>query len=86
MYPAGASPTGALDMAGTVWEWCLNKFASPEVTPPRHDDFYFRVPRGGSWSINQDYRALGRPLQARPAQSAQQRRVSCDVFVPIIEH
>ena len=26
MYPAGASSTGALDMAGTVWEWCLNKF------------------------------------------------------------
>jgi len=25
MYPAGASPVGALDMAGTVWEWCLNR-------------------------------------------------------------
>ena len=31
MYPAGASPTGARDMAGTVWEWCLNKFDTPKV-------------------------------------------------------
>ena len=30
MYPAGVSSTGALDMAGTVWEWCLNKFDTPE--------------------------------------------------------
>ena len=35
MYPAGASPTGALDMAGTVWEWCLNKFDAPEVDAVR---------------------------------------------------
>ena len=29
MYPASASLTGALDMADTVWEWCLNHYDSP---------------------------------------------------------
>ena len=24
IYPQSASPCGALDMAGNVWEWCLN--------------------------------------------------------------
>lgn len=56
MYPAGASPTGALDMAGTVWEWCQNKFETPqvEVTRSRCDDFDRRVLRGGSWYDGQD--------------------------------
>jgi formylglycine-generating enzyme required for sulfatase activity len=29
MYPAGASPAGILDMAGTLWEWCWNAFDEP---------------------------------------------------------
>lgn len=49
MYPAGASRQGVLDMAGTVWEWCLNKFDQPKVTLSRADDFDSRVLRGGSW-------------------------------------
>ena len=55
MYPAGAARTGALDMAGTVWEWCLNKHPSPEVSASRGDDFDERVVRGGSWNDDQDY-------------------------------
>jgi formylglycine-generating enzyme required for sulfatase activity/energy-coupling factor transporter ATP-binding protein EcfA2 len=54
MYPQGASPTGALDMAGTVWEWCLNKFDTPEVARSGARDFDFRVLRGGSWGNHQD--------------------------------
>jgi formylglycine-generating enzyme required for sulfatase activity len=49
MYPAGVSPVGALDMGGTVWEWCLNKFKAPEVTRSGARDFDERVLRGGSW-------------------------------------
>jgi formylglycine-generating enzyme required for sulfatase activity len=53
MYPAGASPAGVLDMAGTVWEWCLNLFEQPDVTKfSKSNDP--RVLRGGSWGNDQD--------------------------------
>jgi hypothetical protein len=30
LYPLGASPTGVRDMAGTIYEWCLNAFEDPD--------------------------------------------------------
>ena len=48
LYPQGQSPWGVLDMAGNVWEWCLNKFDQLEViSADRSGDG--RVLRGGSW-------------------------------------
>ncbi|MFZ0256499.1 MAG: SUMF1/EgtB/PvdO family nonheme iron enzyme, partial [Gammaproteobacteria bacterium] len=47
IYPAGASPVGALDMSGNVWEWCLNEYDNPSRTDPTGDAT--RVVRGGSW-------------------------------------
>jgi formylglycine-generating enzyme required for sulfatase activity len=41
-------------MAGTVWEWCVNKFKTPEVTRSGARDFDERVLRGGSWVSYQD--------------------------------
>ena len=50
IYPLGISPYGLLDMAGNVWEWCLNEYRQPERTGTEGDEW--RVLRGGSWLNN----------------------------------
>lgn len=59
LYPAGTAPSGALDMAGNVWELCRNEFDAPERLADRGD--CSRVVRGGSWILNSsDCRAASR--------------------------
>ena len=65
MYPSGATQQGVLDMAGNVWEWCLNKQEQPEVPESlRIDDSGLRrVFRGGAWGSGPTHwhrRLLGR--------------------------
>jgi formylglycine-generating enzyme required for sulfatase activity len=52
-FPFGASPYGALDMVGNVWEWTGdwydNYASSPARNPTGPDGGSIRVLRGGSW-------------------------------------
>jgi formylglycine-generating enzyme required for sulfatase activity len=60
-YPKGASPYGALDMAGNVWEWAADWYVqtyyvnSPSANPLGPDSGIFRVLRGGAWNYRDTY-------------------------------
>jgi iron(II)-dependent oxidoreductase len=57
-YPGGASPYGAHDMAGNVWEWVADWYdkdyykRGPDRNPKGPDTGTNRVLRGGSWYDN----------------------------------
>jgi formylglycine-generating enzyme required for sulfatase activity/energy-coupling factor transporter ATP-binding protein EcfA2 len=49
MYPHGAAGCGALDMAGNLWEWCLNDHSKPSIING-YNNVESKVLRGGSFS------------------------------------
>ena len=53
LFPAGEADSGALDMAGNVWEWCQNVFDPDKNLVTENisvsDSSDSRVLRGGSW-------------------------------------
>jgi len=75
-FKGGASPYGVMDMAGNVWEWCLDRYdkyyysKSPVRNPKGPNEGDYHVLRGGAWdSIRIQLRCIYR-YYAKPDKRA----------------
>ena len=82
MYPQGASPVGALDMAGTLYEWCLNAFDDPDNVAWPASAQERRAVRGGSWAQRSGLRALRGALRLLRGLPSLQRWLPGVLCVP----
>ena len=53
LYPLAVSPEGVLDLAGNVFEWCLNEYDNPKNVSLEGNRA--RVLCGGSWYYDKDF-------------------------------
>jgi formylglycine-generating enzyme required for sulfatase activity len=80
--PANQSWTGAVDMAGNVWEWTSSIFQPYPYLPDNTrenpaDDFSNRVVRGGSWGDTDTLMRTAARIAAEPNVAFQTVGVRC---------
>ena len=81
-FPGGASPFGALDMAGNVWEWTADWYgeyqAGASTNPTGPKEGTARVIRGGGWSEIDASRVRGASrFWDEPANRSADRGLRC---------
>jgi serine/threonine-protein kinase len=83
--PAGASPCGALDIAGTVWEWVADwcdsgpNGSSPAPEPLGPGSGPRKVLRGGSWGYPAAFLRTAGRARYRPACTGINVGIRCAV-------
>jgi formylglycine-generating enzyme required for sulfatase activity len=65
VYPGGGTPEGIDDLAGNVWEWCLNKRDDLDAVAPDTSGAA-RALRGGSWYRYPDFARADFRYRVRP--------------------
>jgi formylglycine-generating enzyme required for sulfatase activity len=86
-YPKGASPYGALDMVGNVWEWVMDRYSatyynvSLSENPAGPLNGSGRVMRGGSWNNTNMYARVSNRGNESPSKWSKTFGFRC-VYVP----
>ena len=84
-FPQGASPYGALDMAGNLWEWVSDWYdadyflTAPSNNPKGPIDGDGHVLKGGDWSVNKDYTRCAGRLGGNPGSMLRGFRCAMDI-------
>lgn len=65
MYPHGAAACGALDVAGNLFEWCLNDYDDPQIVAG-YSNGESKALRGGSFHFSRNNAACASRFSNRP--------------------
>jgi formylglycine-generating enzyme required for sulfatase activity len=68
MYPEGAAACGALDMAGNLWEWCLNDHDSPSNIAIASNNK--KTIRGGGYDYQKVFAECARRFENVPSNGS----------------